>query len=249
MGLQDRVRSLFGKGPWQGAYKTFAEVPVRGPGFDGEAWLKMLREDRARVEDALRSGGSAASPPDPELLALSVPLGRVSVVDFGGGGGVSFLQLAAALPASSVLDYRIVERSSVCDDGNAHFKNDARLRFHPDIGPALGRPDIVYIRTALQYLEDYQGILGKLLDLQPKHLLLTSFSGTTAPTFATAQMNQKGSTIPYLFINLAELEAFLSGRGYASTRRKEIPHRYKLSGLPPECRSGVMYDLLYTRAG
>ncbi|MBV8879492.1 MAG: methyltransferase, TIGR04325 family [Planctomycetaceae bacterium] len=249
MGLPDRIRSLFGKGPWEGAYRSFAEVPVRGPGFDGDAWLQQLRDDRARVEDALRRGGSAASPPDPELLALAAPLSRVRVVDFGGGGGVSFLQLAAALPASTVLDYRIVERAPVCDDGNAHFKNDARLRFHPEIGEALGRPDIVYIRTALQYLEDYRGVLGKLLDLQPKHLLLTNFSGTTAPTFATAQINQKGSTIPYLFINFPELDAFLGSRGYASTRRKEIPHRYKLSGLPPECRSSVMVDLLYTRAG
>jgi len=238
---------------WSGVYRSFAEVPSFGPGFDGEDWIRGLAEARRAAERSLSSTGQAGSFNENDLLAQLAALvaiesqGCVRILDFGGGSGLAYLQLTGSLKSVAALEYHIIESPGVCEDGRLHFAADARIHFHCQFPEHVDSVDIVYARSALQYCEDYPGVLRSLLRTQPRHVLLTSFAGTTQPTFATAQINLPGISIPYLFVNLAELVAWMRQAGYLLAYESRTAKSYRQHLLPPDYRMTHTYNLLFAK--
>jgi putative methyltransferase (TIGR04325 family) len=214
----------WGAGPiWQGVYSHFRDVPCHGNGFEDTRWLEDSRRDVQRMQLLRRRVGAVPAPPGSHssLLALLVSITSrdkhtVRVVDFGGGLGVSYIPLIGALVGGGMLEYHVVESPSVCLAGTRLFGDDGRISFHSALPERLGEVDIVHLSSSLQYVENYERLLDDLLRLRPAYVLLARCSAGDIPTYASAQRNMYGSSIPYWFINGDELLGLMGARGYRS---------------------------------
>lgn len=256
MAFADLIRGLFPpaaaqpRSDWEGVYTRFEDVPAQGGGFGDEAWTadtrrltEQARDECAGPAAASLSGEAALLP----LLAASLPRDRaLTIVDFGGGMGISFLQLSAALHEPHKLEYHVVETPRLCAEGERFHAGDERIRFHSTL-PALERTDIVYVNSALQYVENVPALLATLCGLAPKYVLLVRCSAGTTPTFATGQVTLPGKRIPYWFLNLDELAGHFRPFGYALAFKARGTTELRQAALPVAYRQGATMNLLFSR--
>ena len=214
---------------WEGVYSSFSEVPVTGPGFDGEAWVNnSLNKIRTLREDAEKN--TPLPPPSnyregllPLLAALVYSEQKeLRILDFGGGIGFTYYQTLYALPRTRGLEYHIVEQETVCQAGREFFIQEAdRLFFHVALEEVRGTFDIVHIGSALHYVKEWRTLLANLCALSPKYLLLVDVLTGNITTFATAQ-HYYNSRIPTWFLNIAELLEEVNSLGYDLTYKSKF---------------------------
>jgi len=207
---------------WDGVYSSFSEVPVTGPGFDGETWVNnSLKKIVALREKALES---SPLPPVSNYREALLPLlaalilqrkGSVRILDYGGGIGFTYYQTFYALSQTSKLEYHIIEREAVCQAGRDFFgQTNKIIKFHSSIDIVNGVFDIVYMSSIIQYIDDWKELLRQvLMALSPDYLLLIDVFTGNIPTFATAQ-NYYGSKIPQWFLNIGELTKGVENNNY-----------------------------------
>jgi hypothetical protein len=73
---------------------------------------------------------------------------------------------------------------------------DPRISFHESLDESVGNIDIVFLSGVLQYIRDYKGTLKVLAGLRPSFILMTYISAGNIPTFASSQVNLRGSVLP-----------------------------------------------------
>lgn len=117
-------------------------------------------------------------PPDMPLFAAMIRValdggGRLSVLDFGGGLGSSYVQCQAFLPPAVVRSWAVVEQPELVEIGQREITRDA-LRFHCSIDEALASeiPDVALLSSVLQYLEDPWMILDRILQAGIPYLVI-----------------------------------------------------------------------------
>ncbi len=206
---------------WEGVYPNFAEVPIEGPGFDGQEWIG----NSLRKMDALRKEvkKNASLPPPSNYREGLLPLlasfvyndqKKLRILDFGGGIGFTYYQTAQALPQTNGFEYHIVEREAVCKAGKEFFGDTAQPPiFHTELPKEEGMFDIVHISSALQYIDDWKQLVSKVCALSKKYLLLVDIYAGNIPTFVSAQC-YSSSKIPMWFINFQELVQEINSLGY-----------------------------------
>jgi putative methyltransferase (TIGR04325 family) len=143
--------------------------------------------------------------------------------------GRAYLQLKRTLPTAPT--YMIVETAAVCARGRELVPDITFVDRLPDVA----NPDIVYVRTSLQYLEDPLGTLRRLFTYGPRFVLLADTSAGEIPTFATAQLNIRGSVIPCWFLSIdaivdaaAGYELLMRVKGNRKLPRMAVPSGYRL---------------------
>ena len=244
---------LRGGAPWSGVYAHRGDVPQRGSGYTSAVLARRTRADTERLLHATRGmtmphwqAGVHS------LLALTASLAcrrtaTVRVLDFGGGMGVGFIHLVAGLRSRCDVEYHVVETPAMCDGGRDLFKTDSRIQFHSELPTKLSELQIVYVSSALQYVDDYVGLLQRLCAYQANHILLTNFSAGEIPTYATSQRNMKGSELPYWFFNAAEITDLLRSHGYSLDFSSLVDREYDRANFPAKYRLTHMCNLLFSR--
>jgi len=229
------VRRLLGRPTWRGTYKTLEDVPKSGTGHSGGSWLA----DAEAATRAVLAGDAVEEHALLTVLVASIS-GPVSVLDVGGAMGRAYLQLKRALPIAPA--YTIVETAAVCARGRELVPEITFV----DRLPEAASPDVVYVRTSLQYLDDPLGTLRRLFGYGPRFVLLADTSAGEIPTFATAQLNIPGSVIPYWFLSInAVIEA---ASGYELLMRASGKRKLPRMAVPPAYRLERTVDLLFGRA-
>src|SRR5215813_9195000 len=197
---------------WEGVYERFGDVPRSGAGHESEEWIQGALLE---TESVLAGAKDAATIPaevteERSLLPFLAGVvagpdgGSVRILDFGGGAGADYVRVLASVPRAS-LEYHVIEVESVCRAGRRLFDGDDRIRFHSSLPEDLTRPDIVYLCSALQYVEDYGGLLRRLGALGARYVLLVKLAAGDIRSFATAQKNVSRSSIPYWFLSVSEV--------------------------------------------
>lgn len=202
--------------------------------FDNKEWLdasvkyvRSLRESRA----------SGTLVPEPYLVAARDLVnetvgvkGNATVLDYGGGIGPCIDPLTYQVPKGTV-EYVVV-------DGEQNAVT-ARGLF-PDIGsfttqiPPGFKADILLMSSALQYLADWRRDLGKALDCDPEHIVLSRLPVRDGPTIAVRQrinLNGKFEGHVWHWIFGRDVDDELAGRGY--TRVSQEPIRDLTEELSP----------------
>lgn len=240
---------------WEGIYDNFAAVPTTGAGFSGDEWLSSMQA--ALAHQATRPGATATFPlgvaGESATLAL---LGsvvcherrRLTVLDFGGGAGGTFLPFVHGMAGCDAVDVHVVDMPAVCELGAKFWAGEGRIHFHAELPSKPSRVDIVHISSALQYVEDYPGLLRRLCEYEPRFFLFVRLSAGDIPTYATAQRNVRGSTLPYWFLNVNELIALMAGAGYELRFKELLAREYDQSNFPPTHRLGRTCNLMFARA-
>lgn len=228
---------------WRGVYRDFDEVPTRGPGHDSAEWTSALGE-------ALSTARTA--PPHEALIleheALLMTLRFLEdcrhVVDFGGGAGETYVYLNRVEPDLR-LRYDVIELPPVVAAAGPLLPE---VQFAESAGPQHRGADVLFVKSALQYVRDYAGTLRALFALNPRVLILEKFSGVNGYSYATAQVNVADSSIPYWFISFEEVFSIAAGAGYERRLWRRLPRTYDQSAFPPERRMGQASTIIFGRA-
>lgn len=243
---------------WEGVFTNFGEGPAVGQGFSGPEWVQRSRQRALDMIERSRGGSSIKSLPNHHtgwLVGLAGLIGaqsqRVNILDFGGGLGFSYLPVATALPAACSLSYVVVETPPVCEEGEDLFSDDPRIRFSASV-PEESDWDILHLGSTLHYIEDWQGLLTRLLGLGPRYVSLVDLPAGDIPTFASRQ-RYYGSLIPCWFFNLPEIKAQMGRLGFALAA--QAPHHaliwgentFPVANLPEGLRLPHTCDLLFVR--
>lgn len=204
---------------WQGVYSGFAEAAGDRGVFDGSVWLGKVID---RLERELKGLGGGGIPPLAEcrdhpisivLAMLARPGQALRILDFGGGLGTGYLAAKAMLPPDTTLDYRIVETKALCAEGCRRLSDQPGVSFHDDLPEGFADVDLVFVGSALQYIEDWRGMLGRLVALRPRALLLADVLAGDIPTFVTTQ-SFHGARIPVWFWNLDAFVGVVESLGF-----------------------------------
>jgi putative methyltransferase (TIGR04325 family) len=244
-----RIRPVF-----SGVYRRYRDVPARGPGYDGPVWAERSRAQAQRELAELRAGvGTAAQLRGDRAVLPAIAAdverrrGEVAVVDFGGAEGFGYIDLRRALGPAARIRYDIVETPAVCAEGRRLFADDGAIRFHMSVEDVPAGADIVFISTALQYIEDYAALLRRLAGLGAEHLVLVKLAAGAIPTYATAQLNLPGSVLAHWLLSLDEVVALLRQEGYDLAARTPSDRRLVGFAVPKAYRIERAVNLVFRR--
>jgi putative methyltransferase (TIGR04325 family) len=240
------------RGPiWEGVYARFRDVPVEDDAYATPAYLDSVEQFARAALSAWRSGQKLNLWHDsPALVAACVARERheIVVVDFGGGLGTGYLHMKHCLPTDVQTRYLIIEIPDLVARGRELFAGIDDVSFYDALTTVSARPDIVYVNSALQYVEDYAAVLGQMADLQPNWILLDRTAAGDVPSFVTRQLNVDGKAMRYWFLDKHEIASILAKSGYQLAHEAEVGPKYDQHNLPPSHRIPRMRNFLFCRA-
>lgn len=226
---------------WEGIYSGFSEVPATGRGHEGATWAaKSLEKIRGLL--LLRRRG--AIPRVPEYSSSLLPLlsalvlaarGKVTVLDFGGGLGFTYIPVVEAVADDPSVAYHIVETPGICEAGKEVFADDPRIQFHRVLPTSVARVDIVHFGSSLQYIDDWRGLIRDCCRYEPAYFMFTDLTAGDIPSYVTAQ-NYYDAKMPARFFNLDELCDAMQANGFPLIFRSRFKGTYfgKVQELPQE---------------
>lgn len=243
---------------WEGVYDSFAEAEAHVTEPDRKAWLDRL-EDRTDEMLARHRAGTLVTWGQYCLPAVIAPLLAtrpwVRVLDFGGGTGITYLEVANAIfgPGGfGGLDYVVVDSPDVCEIGRRRLGGD--VTFLSSLDEVTGRFDVVHLGSVLQYLGDQWGdLLGRLCAKASSLVLFSDLLAGPIKTFVTLQTFYGGSQASR-FYHLGDVEAAMAKFGFGKIL--DIPFRgpylgipspMPMDNLPPESRLIDSRHVLFTR--
>lgn len=239
---------------WEGVYQNYCDVPVAGDGYEGDRLTQetlvytrsLLAPSYRHLFIPIEVVGQHVFLP---MLVSTLNLDSVSILDFGGGMGVDYIHLISSIPNNILINYHIVENSSVCEAGARLFENDPKIHFYPSVPTDLTTVDIVYICTALQYVEDYDSLLKRLSNYRPKYFLFVKLAAGDNPTYASIQRNLPGTKVGHWFLNVQEIVSLMSGNGYSLIYKSALEREYDQGNFPAEYRVKRHCNLLFRILG
>ena len=182
----------------------------------------------------------------PTLLSLH-PKESPSVLDVGGGAGISFIDLMFSLPGKSV-SMTVLELPETAARARGILCDYHGLSFTDVFPGAEARFDVVYFGSSLQYFEDYRGILGRVMGLQAGLVVIADTTMGDGPTFVAAQVNMANRVIPRMVFNLSELTAVFAEGGYALLHKSINPDaNHNFSNYPPPVSETRHWNLVFRR--
>ena len=180
-------------------------------------------------------------------LALEAKKKKITVLDYGGGMGNSYLDCLDALAGCNVhIEYHVIDLEQTIKYGMKIFPEDMDIHFHSSIPNFYSDIDIIYIGSTLQYIDNYQELIEKIARLSSKYIFLTdNFMGKTE-TFATAQVNMKNRQMSYWIFKLSEIIDLMSINGYQkiSTTKNYQPFHH-FDNFSDEYKINDSYNLLF----
>lgn len=253
------LRHGMGYYTFQGRYASLSAVPCGAGAYDDLALARrIVSSRRPNLEAALNHPAANVPQVDdngrtilPLVAAAYVPGGLpVSIVDFGGGLGVGLVNMLAHLPALKALiaagrlHYVIVETPAMCTAVEEVFAGvvtpgqgaqpfwQIRSRL-PEPDAMAGTVVIANLASVLQYVEDWSGLLGSLVRLQPRHVVISETPVTEAGTYARMQCNMPHRPLATWVFNRVDLVAAMAGHGYDVRFQAAHAQPLRIADEPP----------------
>ena len=241
---------------WEGIYDHFPSDDSGGI-FESDRWLNSLPNFPPVQSREILSPHSLIHeyPLAPVVATLMVSSeAPIRVLDFGGGLGNSFFPLIASLPAPELVEFHVVETSTICRHGRERYEEYHNLHFHEVLPRDENGFDIVHTAAALHYVEDWRKILGKFAAYKPRFILLFGLTAGEIKTFATYQ-NYYGSKVPVWFWNVNEIIDAMKGLGYELTYKSLLASSYlgevqplPMENFPVDYRLERKCNLMFTQS-
>lgn len=227
---------------WRGVYRHFDDVPMHGSGHRSADWtgvlMRALESARtAKLNDILALEHEAL------ITVLRLLVNCKRVVDFGGGSGESYVYVRRLAPELA-LQWQVVELPAVVEVAKPLLPE---VQFAESLAPEHRGADVVFVKSALQYVRDYAAALRALFAVGARVVVLEKFSGVESESYATAQLNVADSTMAYWFISFRELFAIAAEAGYERLLWRRLPRVYDQSNFPPERRMGQASTIIFKR--
>ena len=180
---------------WEGVYKNWNDAPADDGVFDGDIWIQKVTDRAIKARQDYLSSGTisfGALSHDYVLpVVASMALGsggkNLKILDFGGGLAASYFPVVAAQPDSKKIEFHVVEGKRVCQQAEEMFRDRPLLHFHDELPKLQDKVHIVHSGSALQYIEDWKGLLARLCGYNPRYLVLADVMAGDIETFVTLQ--------------------------------------------------------------
>ena len=207
---------------WEGIYDTWeeAELESSGSGFSSERWItaarkKLLAYRKNRLIETTQSPIDNRFSSLPLLIATEIKNNqdKLCVLDFGGGLGTHYELLKSALCDYSMLSYHVIETQETAEEGRKLFNDNEKIIFHSKFPDTSLCPLVCYSNSALQYIDDWLGVIKKMTDRKPRYLLLDDIPAGNIDNFISLQ-NYYTSKIPHRFFNINTVVDSIHELGY-----------------------------------
>jgi putative methyltransferase (TIGR04325 family) len=210
---------------FKGVYKNFDDIPAADIGsYDSE---KSLADIYNRAFSQIEICNNRVNLPKAHersqvtnLLPLVISLFKkeqVSILDYGGGAGETFVDCVNKINMSGVKFY-IHDLDQTMDIGkklfgNFQFDQDSSIKFINDVSE-VDKFDIVYFGSSLQYLSNYRDVVESILCKKPKYVFLTDNFFSRGDSYATVQINMTERKMAYWIFSFDEILSILTGNNY-----------------------------------
>jgi len=237
---------------WEGIYPSFSHLNIQQDAFSSAFY-------RAHIEQKMHKLMSSQINQDDYLLPgilerLLTCEGDVSVLDFGGGAGESYTALSAQTQQRANLTYDIVDNADIIALGKRIFAQHSQVNFYPSLADLNSSCyDILHFGSSLQYIDDWQGLMTRLIQVKPKLIILDDVFTGDIPTYVTVQ---KIYTVEagFEFLNFEQIQTYFSQHGYGLLLKTPfIPlvqgkrQFYDMRNFPQEYRIPHAFNLIFCR--
>ena len=259
--LWDAVRSMAvdTKPPvtYEGDFKTFDEVRRHYPettNYHSEAsetdeFKQAIRKLERFVNGEIPEEGITLPRLNFLPTLLSLLAGKdISVLDVGGGLGVSFIDLMFSLPGKPV-SMTVMELPETAARGRDLFRDYNDISFIDTFPGPDAKFDVIYFGSSLQYFEDYRGILGQAMDLNPGLVVIADTTMGEGATFIAAQVNMAHRVIPRMVFNLPEVVELFVSKGFGLLHKSVNPEgAHNFSNYAPPVSGTRHWNLVFRRS-
>lgn len=226
---------------WNGIYESFGAAGGDQPAFESERWIRGQKEKiLAKYQQLNNKSLTSSSITNDYPLALVVATlfasqAQVSVLDFGGGMGYEYLNILAKVPlAEQGLLYSIVEGAQTIAHLPAEIHTLDKLSFFTNLDDVTSHFDMVHVGSTLQYVDDWQGLLHRLIDIaDATFFVFSDLLAGDIPTFITRQYYY-GSHIPMRFLNHQDIIHCMQKLGFEALYKAKYNPRPALGYYPNE---------------
>jgi putative methyltransferase (TIGR04325 family) len=247
---------------WEGIYSSFSEIPSESnlknsfytENEKPETWCNILTQDAQILKNKTEKYKIIPKDVHGEhtLLPLLISLifnknEKINILDFGGGLGNEYLMLNKSVVNIPKIEYTIFEIEAVCKAGISFYKNDKSIKFISELPNEFPGLDILFIKTSLQYFENYTSILNQLCSYNSTYIFFVKLSAVEIPSYVSAQVNMPGMLIPYWFISAAELIELLAKHGYSLIYKSAIDTKYYQDNFPELYQMGPTSNFLFKK--
>ena len=243
---------------WEGIYLHYYDVSTIGPGFACDSWINSAVTE---AQDAIAISKRYGSIPmevieEYALLPMLASIafqrngGKVRILDFGGGLGITYVRLLRSLVECQVIDYHIVELEWACQAGSRLFEHDSRIHFHRSFPNNLTEVDVVHMNSVLQYIEDYAGLLKALCAYRATYFLIGELYAGDFTTFASSHKGMPETVVPCWFFNVDEIIGIMKQGGYSLIFKGALKEGYNFDNFPKAYRvdHGRACNLLFAQS-
>ena len=242
---------------YEGTFKTFDEVRRHYPSTTNYHSAASETEEFELAAGKLQRFQNGGIPEEgvtlprlnflPTLLSMH-PGQSVSVLDVGGGLGVSFIDLMFSLPGKPVL-VTVMELPETAARGRGLFRDHKGLSFIDTFPGPGAKFDVIYFGSSLQYFEDYRGILGQAMDLNPGLVVIADTTMGEGATFVAAQVNMAHRVIPRMVFNLPEVVGMFVSNGFGLLHKSVNPEgAHNFSNYAPPVSGTRHWNLVFRRS-
>jgi len=211
-----------------GDYHTWCQAKLKSGGYDADNILDSIKDSALKVKhgEAIFERDSVCFynieyryPALSGLLyaALSSD-GELSVLDFGGSLASFYSQHASILSSVRKLRWGVVEQAHFVAWGKENLTTPT-LKFYNTPAEFVldGKPDVIFLSSVLQYMEEPYQLLQQLFQLQANFILFdrTAFiDGDDRLTVQTVPASIYPASYPAWFISRAKFQAVMQLNGY-----------------------------------
>lgn len=234
---------------FDGVYDNFNEVSGSLEFFRSKEYLEKAKKRLLAAMEGLVPVNEYVF--TPLVASLLLDRGEISVLDFGGGPGITYLTLKKTLASTQGLTYHVIDDEEICALGRTHLGNEASHIFREHVNELDAHYDFVHFGSVLQYVDDPGNLLLMIQGKMPQYILISDAMIGTGRTFVT-QADWYGCKHPHRFFSESELLALLSGIGYELVLKIPFvpkiqgrPEFYDMTNLPPDCRIDHTFHLMF----
>ncbi len=169
---------------WTGFYKSFQDFDTKKTKsiFDSKRWINnelakiKNKKNKFQIlnEDLILN----------LILSLSFSeINKISILDIGGSLGSTYYKLNKNIQKKSI--YYIYEKDSIVRAGSKFFKNKKNINFYNKLPNK--KIDIIIIKSAIHYIEDWKSLLEQLNIYDFKMILIFDLPSTLLKTHVKKQ--------------------------------------------------------------
>lgn len=169
---------------WTGFYSSFEDFDEKKTKniFDSKRWInnELAKIKNKKNKFQIRNDDSLLN------VVLSLVFSKVKkllILDIGGSFGSTYYKLDKNIQKKSI--YYIYEKQSIVSAGNNFFKFKKNIKFYNTLPKK--KIDIIIIKSAIHYIEDWKSLLEKLNLYDFKMILIFDLPSTLLKTHVKKQ--------------------------------------------------------------